>query len=203
VDLISFTVTGSGDNVAVEWETAQEADSKGFNLYRAEAAGGPYVKLNGGLIPAASISGEGRSYRFTDTNLIRGRLYYYQLEDVDVSGVVSVHGPVCVDWDADGLPDDWEIAHGLNPGKNDAELDFDVDGVSNRLEYERGTDPWNRDSDGDGIPDGAEKKSGDQGGGDNGGVEWREGVQVISSDSEGAVSVKVVVTWGIYQAVFG
>ena len=116
---------------------------------------------------------------------VRGRLYYYKLEDVDVSGKVKFHGPVCVDWDGDGMPDDWEIAHGLNPGLNDAELDFDGDGVSNRLEYERGTDPWNRDSDGDGIPDGAEKKSGGQGGGDSGGVEWREGVQVISSDSEG------------------
>ena len=117
------------------------------------------MKLNVGLIPAASLSGEGRDYEFVDTAGRRGAIYYYKLEDVDVSGAVKVHGPVCVDWDGDGLPDDWEIAHGLNPGLNDAELDFDGDGVSNRLEYERGTDPWNRDSDGDGISDGAEKKS--------------------------------------------
>ena len=150
-----------------------------------EAAAGAYVKLNLGMIPAASLSGEGRSYEFVDAGDVRGRIYYYKLEDVDVSGKVKFHGPVCVDWDADGMPDDWEIAHGLNPGLNDAELDFDGDGVSNRLEYERGTDPWNRDSDGDGIPDGKEKKSAGQGGGGSGGVEWREGVQVIASDSEG------------------
>ena len=37
----------------VDWQTAQEVDNKGFDLYRATSAGGPYVKLNGGLIPAA------------------------------------------------------------------------------------------------------------------------------------------------------
>ena len=157
--------------MSVVWQTAQEADNKGFNLYRAEAAGGAYVKLNSGLIPAASISGEGRSYRFTDANLIRGRLYYYKLEDVDVTGAVTVHGPVCVDWDADGLPDDWEIAHGLNPAVNDAELDRDGDGVPNWLEYQRGTDPFNPDTDGDGIPDGAERKSPGYSGG-SGSVDW-------------------------------
>jgi hypothetical protein len=183
VDLISFTATGRG-GVVVNWETAQEAANKGFNLYRAEAAGGAYVKLNSGLIPAASISGEGRSYRFTDINLIRGRLYYYKLEDVDVSGAVSVHGPVCVDWDADGLSDDWEIAHGLNPAVNDAHLDSDGDGVPNWLEYQRGTDPFNPDTDGDGIPDGAEKKSPGYSGG-SGSVDLGESVQVISSDSTG------------------
>jgi hypothetical protein len=113
------------------------------------------VKLNGGLIPASSLSGEGRRYEFRDKTAVGGCLYYYKLEDVDVSGAVKFHGPVCVDWDADGMPDDWEIAHWLNPGLNDADLDSDGDGLSNRLEYERGTDPWNPDSDGDGIPDGA------------------------------------------------
>ena len=68
-----------------------------------------------------------------------------------MSGTVTPHGPVCVDWDGDGIPDDWEIAHGLNPGVNDAALDRDGDGASNLLEYARGTDPLNPDTDGDGI----------------------------------------------------
>jgi uncharacterized membrane protein YgcG len=182
VDLLSFTATGSGDSVSVSWETAQESDNKGFNLYRAEAPTGPHVKLNAGLMPAASISGEGHSYRFTDTNLIRGRLYYYKLEDIDASGAVSVHGPVCVDWDADGLPDDWEIAHGLNPALNDADHDPDGDGLVNRLEYARGTDPLNRDSDGDGVPDGAERKTPGAGNG-SGGAD--AGLHVIAADGGG------------------
>ena len=114
-----------------------------------------------------------------------GRLYYYRLEDVDVSGAVTTHGPICVDWDADGMPDDWEIAHGLNPAVNDAGLDSDGDGVPNWLEYLRGTNPLVRDSDGDGIGDGAEKKSpGYSGGGAAAGF-GDAGVQVLAQDEGG------------------
>lgn len=47
-----------------------------------------------------------------------------------------------VDRDLDGLPNDWEIAHGLNPDDpSDAALDSDGDGSSNHAELLAGTDP--------------------------------------------------------------
>ena len=45
------------------------------------------------------------------------------------------------DDDQDGLPDDWELAHGLNPAANDAALDFDGDGANNAHEFLAGTNP--------------------------------------------------------------
>jgi len=45
------------------------------------------------------------------------------------------------DDDNDGMPDDWELAHGLNPLENDADEDLDDDDVSNINEFESGTDP--------------------------------------------------------------
>jgi hypothetical protein len=46
------------------------------------------------------------------------------------------------DTDGDGLPDEWEVANGLNPNDpNDATLDPDGDGLTNLQENARGRDP--------------------------------------------------------------
>ncbi len=57
----------------------------------------------------------------------------------------------------DGIPDDWKVAHGLDPNDpNVAYEDPDHDGLTNLEEYQYGTDPNNPDTDGDGLPDGDE-----------------------------------------------
>jgi hypothetical protein len=48
------------------------------------------------------------------------------------------------DTDGDGMPDSWELAHGLNPNDpSDASRDDDGDGFTNLQEYLAGTDPAN------------------------------------------------------------
>lgn len=48
------------------------------------------------------------------------------------------------DSDGDGIPNDWELAHGLNPNSaTDASQDPDGDGMSNLDEYRAGTNPGN------------------------------------------------------------
>ncbi len=50
------------------------------------------------------------------------------------------------DADHDGLPDGWEITHGLNPQVDDAQSDQDHDGASALLEYRIQTSPTVADS---------------------------------------------------------
>jgi hypothetical protein len=50
--------------------------------------------------------------------------------------------PAPLDTDKDGMPDDWEKAHGLNPNDPaDANADPDKDGYTNLEEFLNGTDP--------------------------------------------------------------
>ena len=47
-----------------------------------------------------------------------------------------------LDSDGDGMPDYWEVLHGLNPfDSSDASLDADSDGFTNLQEFQMGTDP--------------------------------------------------------------
>lgn len=64
----------------------------------------------------------------------------YQVADVTLSGRVWEG-----DEDMDGIPNAWEVAHGLDAESwRDAWGDGDGDGMSNYAEYRSGTDPTNR-----------------------------------------------------------
>jgi hypothetical protein len=183
VDLVSFNAKGESSSVLVEWETAQELNHMGFHLYRARSPWGPFTRLTDKLISGLTSSVVGRKYSFEDKNVTPGEIYYYQLEDIDIYGKKTVHGPISVDWDGDGLPDDWEIAHGLDPRINDAYLDSDGDGLTNWEEYLRGTDPLNPDTDGDGILDGEDRETDTD---SQGGVRTLSpGVYILAADETG------------------
>lgn len=95
VELSRFEAWADGAAIRVEWETASELDTLGFNLYRAESADGPWTQLNDALIPAQMPgSPVGAVYQVVDESVQPGITYFYWLEDVDLYGVTSLHGPI-------------------------------------------------------------------------------------------------------------
>jgi len=98
VMLASFGATAQASGVRMEWETAQETENLGFNLWRGTSRGGPDVRLNDAIIPSeAPGSTIGAGYVYPDTyQLTSGTTYYYWLEDVSLSGAVTRHEPVSV-----------------------------------------------------------------------------------------------------------
>ncbi|WP_309400835.1 thrombospondin type 3 repeat-containing protein [Cerasicoccus maritimus] len=68
--------------------------------------------------------------------------------------------PLFLDLDLDGIPDAYEIDHGMDPTRDDRNWDIDFDSLSNLTEYLSGTNAGNPDSDGDGVSDSVELANG-------------------------------------------
>jgi len=94
VTLAEFTAVGRWNRVVLSWASESETANAGFNLYRAEAEDGEYVKINDSLIPAQGSPTAGAAYRFVDTGAQNGKTWFYTLEDVDLTGAAVIHGPV-------------------------------------------------------------------------------------------------------------
>jgi hypothetical protein len=111
VELLAFDAlpgkgpTGSS-RIDLVWETATEVDNLGFYVYRSvkpeldkrQGASQPPTleRLNDSLIPSQVSPGSpvGATYTWSDRTAEAGISYYYWLEDVDIQGQTTLHGPV-------------------------------------------------------------------------------------------------------------
>ena len=94
INLSSFDATPKSKSINLYWTTESETDNAGFNLYRAATEDGNYIKINDSLIPAQGTSTQGASYEFIDNNVQNRKTYWYKLEDIDLNGISTMHGPV-------------------------------------------------------------------------------------------------------------
>ncbi|MCA8975852.1 MAG: VCBS repeat-containing protein, partial [Planctomycetes bacterium] len=111
------------------------------------------VSING--VPQVVLSARGNAIEFRVANGTTSGAVA-----VRVRGRAAALQPmlnVGADSDRDGMPDAWELLHGLDAADPaDARRDGDGDGLDNRREFRIGTLPELADSDGGGIDDGQE-----------------------------------------------
>ena len=94
VTLAGFKAKAGKGQVVITWLTESEIDNAGFNLYRSSTEDGEYIKIDTALIPAKGSSTQGANYEFIDNDVKNRKIYYYKLEDIDLNGTSTMHGPV-------------------------------------------------------------------------------------------------------------
>lgn len=94
VGLMYFRAVPGSNFIKLEWETAQEFENLGFNLYRGLTEDfDDAQQLNSNLILAQG-GATGAFYDWVDNNVESGTEYTYWLEDIDTSNNSTVHDPV-------------------------------------------------------------------------------------------------------------
>lgn len=93
ITLSSFDAIPDSRKVTLAWTTESEIDNAGFNVYRAEASG-EYVQINADIVPAQGSATSGSTYEFVDEDVQNRITYSYKLEDIDINGAATLHGPV-------------------------------------------------------------------------------------------------------------
>ena len=79
--------------VRIDWSTETEINTAGFNIYRGESPDGPFnVKVNQELIRASPDPMTDGKYNYVDSSAELGKLYYYQLEEVERNGTQTKIG---------------------------------------------------------------------------------------------------------------
>ncbi|HKO58661.1 MAG TPA: hypothetical protein VJ276_22535, partial [Thermoanaerobaculia bacterium] len=91
--LSSFTAAVKGNKTSIEWNTAAENGTIGFNVYRVDAArNGALVRVNERPIAANVGAPQGGRYRLTDKD--NGSAYAsYVLEELTAKGKTNRYGP--------------------------------------------------------------------------------------------------------------
>ncbi len=95
--LISSFTTHLVDGIGViEWQTAAEFGTVGFDLYRYNGSTDRFDKVNAHLLSGLQFSPQGGTYSYPDNAVVPGRTYTYKLVETTVRGRRLHYGPFTV-----------------------------------------------------------------------------------------------------------
>jgi len=80
----SFKAEPKAKKIVLRWVTSSEVDSASFTVLRSEDGGTTY-DVTVGSVNANGESPSGAKYNLTDSNVERGKIYYYKLQEIDLS----------------------------------------------------------------------------------------------------------------------
>ncbi len=96
VELMSFQASAIPQGVELTWSTASETENLGFHIFRSGKIDGVYRQITKQMIPGQGNTAKQHTYRYVDTDIEAGKVYFYKLADVDYNGRMTLHGPVSI-----------------------------------------------------------------------------------------------------------
>jgi len=123
VSMHSLAAVPYNAKIDIRWETNTEQNHRGFNVYRSNADASEFQQINPTIIKNIFNTGQAKGkYRFVDADVSNNKAYYYYVEDVEIDGDTTLHGPVFATPLANlGNPP------ATNPGQNDGSNPDDGD----------------------------------------------------------------------------
>ena len=77
---------GIGISNHVKWVTESELNNFGFDVLRGDCEEGPFTRVNENTIPGAGSSDIPNQYEFIDETIEAGKVYWYYVESISMSG---------------------------------------------------------------------------------------------------------------------
>ena len=87
VELTSFRVSVKNNSVVLNWQTATEVNSRGFEIqrcFKTDNSRTSWDKI--GFVQGSGSSTNIHQYIFTDNNVVKTGVYYYRLKQIDFDG---------------------------------------------------------------------------------------------------------------------
>jgi hypothetical protein len=148
VELISLVAIAGNEKVTLKWTTASEVNNLGFIIKRAQSVNGPYLEIaaytNYKELEGSGNTSQETNYVFSDKSVFNGVTYWYELIDVDVNGIQTVHRPISavphispVDLKitaSKSIPTHFQLKQNYpNPFNQDTKIGFDIPTVYSEL----------------------------------------------------------------------
>lgn len=140
-----FVSTSSAAFFTLAWDENVETVS-GYRIYMREKSSGGFTRF---------WEGPQNRHKVDDTDLRYDTVYVYVVRAFNAYGESGNSNeveyrkqvsPGALDDDNDGMPNAWELFHGLNSNDpRDAGIDSDGDGLDNLGEFEMGHDPFSKE----------------------------------------------------------
>jgi fibronectin type 3 domain-containing protein len=90
-------ITPTATTITLNWNAAQGANLRGYNVYRATKSGGPYTKANASELAATDLS-------YVATGLNNSTKYYFVVRAVNTSGVETANSSQVSNSTSTGFP---------------------------------------------------------------------------------------------------